>query len=203
MRVLITVQDRGGRPVPGAVVDVQFGLTPRGETDERGNYYTIVASIITPYTYRIRATISKPNYHPLTFSDIHNDVESHYTVAIAPAQTQDPGELLEIRSDTPEIYGDLAFELDNTIIRQDEVLNVPDYPLIRFSNCATCLYFVPFRDKCVINGSQGPVLDVAAPWTMICRKVWPAAIPPAPPRLKRDALWNIPETSARTMLIGG
>lgn len=194
MLVKITVQNRVSLPLAGAEVSVRMAQPAISVTDADG---VIVVQCSGPV---VEATVIKPGFNEFNFRQAVPDVMAGFVIAMGVGD--DPGEVISYvhgsSTFSPVQMGEGVWEVSDAPVLATDLLARGKHPV----SCASCLYFVPGRKMCVVNGNVGTLHRIETPTETICRKQYPRNVPPSPQRLTHDAAWGVPQTQMRVLLMG-
>lgn len=184
-----------GQPVKGATIVPLLPMTTgfpffpaQPETDAKGEWFGVIPLTVSPANYLMDVSIRGMG-HEVRISGAFDEIESYFLVNLS-AGTFTRQRLGE------RIPGDGYFEVDQKLLRQEELIDVTADPVRFISACATCQYFFPpgfGTGFCVVNGLRTPAIPIKSALNITCRLYYPGFLQPnSPPRLQRDLARRIP-----------
>lgn len=188
-----------GRPVRGASIVPLLPLTTgfpflpvAPVTDQNGEWFGVAPLAVSPANYLMDVTVRGMG-HEVRINGTFDEIENRFLVDLARGTFR--RERLGQR-----IPGDGYFELDQRLLREEELIDVEADPVKFISACATCQYFFPpgfGRGFCVVNGLRTPAIPIESALNITCRLFYPFFLQPnSPQRLQRDLARRVPVPTA-------
>lgn len=174
---------RVGFKILNGIVPVQATITGNIipvsiRTDSNGEAFAIAPVALSPakYIVDIICSCKKTTLH---ISDIADEIENYYTVDLK-TKTWNKETL------SGKIGGDGYYQIDNELLKPEELILSDSNPMLKISNCALCLYFNRLKGICFVNGNLTSPIPIKDSTHTTSRLFYPVFLPPSYQRLQRD-----------------
>ncbi len=182
----------GASVVPSLPLTTGFPFLPvQPATDRNGEWFGVAPLAVSPALYLLDVTVQGRG-HQVRINGTFDEIENRFLVDLS------RGTFTRERLGR-RIPGDGYWELDQRLLRQEELIDVADDQVKFISSCATCQYFFPpsfGTGFCVVNGLRTPAIPIESARDITCRLYYPFFLQPnSPQRLQRDLGRRIPTPS--------
>lgn len=147
-------------------------------TDSNGEAFAIAPVALSPARYLLDVIVSCPKTS-VHITDIADEIENYYTIDMS-TKTWSKETL------SGKIGGDGYYQIDNELLKPEELIISNNNPMLRISNCALCLYFNRLKSICIVNGNLTPPIKIKDSIHTTSRLYYPIFLPPSYTRMQRD-----------------
>lgn len=148
------------------------------KTDQNGEAFAIAPVSLSPAKYFLDIIVTCPRTS-LHITDIADEIENYYTIDMG-TKTYTKETL------SGRIAGDGFYQIDNELLKPEELITSNNDPMLKVSNCALCLYFNRIKKECFVNGNVTPTIPIKDEIHTTSRLYYPVFLPPSYQRIQRD-----------------
>lgn len=187
----------GNEPLEGASIQASIpGLLTAGwplpvvpvklVTDANGEAFGVAPLALGPANYLLDVAVAPPagpkGLKAVRIAGVFDEVENLFTTDLATGTW--------VCEKLPErIAGDGWNTVDVRPLRLEDILVLPEDPMLSVSNCGLCAYLFPVlsgQGTCIVNLAKGPHFGILNSRVTTCRLYSPWFLLPSPTKLIRD-----------------